>query len=126
MSKLPLDYLGERLACPLARLGSAKDLYYLMPLRIEPNFVLEPRSYLLLGALLTSRMGLASTSSCSPSSSMRSAKSLYLPITSAAVSAAPKQFQSMKRLYNLKRVHTVKVILGGVVAVYEFLDKGKQ
>jgi hypothetical protein len=34
MAKLPFDYLSEGLACPLARLGSTKDLYYLMPLRI--------------------------------------------------------------------------------------------
>lgn len=35
MTQLPLDYLGEGLACPLARLRSTKDLYYLVPLRIR-------------------------------------------------------------------------------------------
>ena len=37
MTKLPLHYLGEGLACPLARLGSAEDPYNLIPLQDKPK-----------------------------------------------------------------------------------------
>lgn len=37
MTKLPLHYLGESLACPLARLGSAEDPYNLIPLQDKPK-----------------------------------------------------------------------------------------